>query len=99
MICQDRIEDIRTDISDRVGQKIIIKGSTGKRSQPFEKEATIEKVYPYVFRIKYEERSVSETYQYQDLLTGDVKVDVFDGNGYSPLLPPKVETKKQKNLA
>ena len=68
------------------------------RSRTFEKEATIEKTYPNLFVVKYEENDRNVTYSYTDILTRTVEVDVFDGNGYSPLIPPAVDTKKQKNI-
>ena len=47
MICRTDITNLKTDIGDKIGQKIIVKGSLG-RSKAFEKEATIEKVtYSY----------------------------------------------------
>ena len=42
MICRNDIANLKTDILDKVGQKIIVKGSLG-RCKAFEKEATIEK--------------------------------------------------------
>ena len=98
MICPNDITSLKTDINEMIGQKIIIKGSLG-RCRTFEKEATIEKTYPNIFVIKYEEENRNVTYSYTDILTRAVEVDVFDGNGYSPLLPPITETKKQRNLA
>ncbi len=98
MICPSDIANLKTDINEMVGQKIIVKGSLG-RCKSFEKEATIEKTYPNIFVIKYEEEKRNVTYSYTDILTRTVEVDVFDGTGYSPLIPPAVETKKQKNLA
>ena len=98
MICRSDIANLKTDILEKVGQKIIVKGSLG-RSKAFEKEATIEKTYPNIFAIKYEKENRNVTYSYTDILTRAVEVDVFDGNGYSPLLPPITETKKQRNLA
>lgn len=98
MICPNDITSLKTDINEMVGQKIIIKGSLG-RCKTFEKEATIEKTYPNIFVIKYEEENRNVTYSYTDILTRTVEVDVFDGNGYSPLLPQVTEIKKQKNLA
>ena len=63
MICKNDIANLKTDILDKVGQKIIVKGSLG-RSKAFEKEATIEKVYPNIFVVKYEEndRNVVEVF-------------------------------------
>ena len=43
-----------------------------------------------------EERNV--TYSYKDVLTGTVELDVFDGESYSPLIPPIVDVKKKKIL-
>ena len=48
MICKSDIMSLKTDIFEKVGQKIIVKGSLG-RSKSFEKEATIEKAYPNLF--------------------------------------------------
>ena len=97
MICQKDITDLKTDIDEKIGQKIIVKGSLG-RSKTFEKEATIEKTYPNIFVIKYEEENRNVTYSYTDILTRTVEVDVFDGNGYSPLVPPVTEIKKHKRI-
>lgn len=95
MICKTDIANLKTDILDKVGQKIIVKGSLG-RSKAFEKEATIEKAYPNIFVVKYEENNRNVTYSYTDVLTRTVEVEVFDGDSYSPLIPPAVETKRKK---
>lgn len=95
MICRTDIANLKTDIIDKVGQKIIVKGSLG-RSKAFEKEATIEKAYPNIFVVKYEENDRNVTYSYTDVLTRTVEVEVFDGDSYSPLIPPAVETKRKK---
>ena len=95
MICKTDISNLKTDILDKVGQKIIVKGSLG-RSRTFEKEATIEKAYPNIFVVKYEENDRNVTYSYTDVLTRTVEVEVFDGDSYSPLIPPPVEVKKRK---
>lgn len=98
MICPTDIANLKTDINDKIGQKIIVKGSLG-RCKSFEKEATIEKAYPNIFVIKYEEENRNVTYSYTDILTRTVEVDVFDGTNYSPLIPPPVvQAKKTKNL-
>lgn len=94
MIYPNDIANLKTDIDQIIGQKIIIKGSLG-RCKTFEKEATIQKAYPNLFVIKYEEDEGSVTYSYTDVLTRTVEVDVFDGNGYSPLIPPNTEMKRQ----
>ena len=45
-------------------------------------EATIEKAYPNIFVVKYEENERNVTYSYTDVLTRTVEVDVFDGENY-----------------
>ena len=95
MICRTDIANLKTDILEKVGQKIIVKGSLG-RSRAFEKEATIEKAYPNIFVVKYEENNRNVTYSYTDVLTRTVEVEVFDGASYSPLIPPAIENKRKK---
>ena len=85
MICRDDITNLKTDIDGKVGQKIIVKGSLG-RSRTFEKEATIEKAYPNIFIVKYEENDRNVTYSYTDILTRTVEVQVFDGQEYLSLI-------------
>ena len=62
MICRTDITNLKTDIGDKIGQKIIVKGSLG-RSKAFEKEATIEKAYPNIFVVKYAENDRNVTYK------------------------------------
>ena len=93
MILPNDITNLKTDITDKIGQKIIVKGTLG-RSRFFEKEATIEKTYPNLFIVRYDDEERNVTYSYKDVLTRTVEVDVYDGVGYSPLIPPAVETKK-----
>lgn len=92
MICKSDIANLKTDIGDMIGQKIIVKGSLG-RCKSFEKEATIEKAYPNIFVVRYEENERNVTYSYTDVLTRTVEVDVFDGENYSPLIPPVASVK------
>ena len=92
MICKSDIASLKTDIGEKIGQKIIVRGSLG-RSKTFEKEATIEKAYPNIFVVKYEENNRNVTYSYTDVLTRTVEVDIFDGEGYEPLVPPVMTAK------
>ena len=97
MILPNDITNLKTDITEKIGQKIIVKGSLG-RSRFFEKGATIEKTYPNLFILKYDDEERNVTYSYKDVLTGTVELDVFDGESYSPLIPPIVDVKKKKIL-
>lgn len=91
MICKSDIMNLKTGIDEIIEQKqkIIVRGSLG-RNKSFEKEATIEKAYPNIFVVKYEENERNVTYSYTDVLTRAVEVQVFDGENYSPLIPPPI---------
>ena len=97
MILPNDITNLKTDITEKIGQKIIVKGSLG-RSRFFEKGATIEKTYPNLFIVKYDDEERNVTYSYKEVLTGTVQLDGFDGESYSPLIPPIVDVKKKKIL-
>lgn len=96
MICKNDISNIKANILEMSDskQKVIVKGSLG-RSKSFEKEATIEKAYPNMFIVKYDNEDRNVTWSYIDVLTRTVELDVFNGEGYTPLLPPVVETPKR----
>ena len=96
MICATDIMNLKSDILDKIGQKIIIKGSLG-RNKSFEREATIDKVYSNIFTVKYNERVRNATYSYTDVLTRTVELQVLnDNNTYCPLIPPIDTVKKRK---
>ena len=86
MIYQTDIMNLKTDIKENIGQKIIVKGTLG-RSKFFEKEATIEKIYQNIFVVKYNENDRNVTYTYTDVLTKNVELQIYDGENYNPLLP------------
>lgn len=87
MISKSQISDLKTEIGGKIGQKIIIKGTLG-RNKWFEEKATISKTYGDIFLVKYDDKEPTVSYKYTDLLTRELEVSVFDGTGYSPLLPP-----------
>jgi len=95
MIYKVDIPSIKANIGEKIGQKIIVKGSLG-RSKSFEKEATIEKAYSNIFIVKYDESDRNVTYSYTDILTRTVELQVYDGEKCEPFMPPVVE--KQRKL-
>lgn len=100
MICKNDIATLKTNIGEMIGQKIIVKGSLG-RNKPFEKEATVESAYSNIFIVKYDENERNVSYTYTDVLTRNVEVQVYDGECYSPLIPPvdpKMLGKKNKYI-
>ena len=96
MICSADIMNLKSNILDKIGQKIIVKGSLG-RNKSFEKEATIDKVYSNIFTVKYNEGARNATYSYTDILTRTVDVKFLNSdNTYIPLIPPVEETSKKR---
>ena len=87
MINKNDISNLKTEIGEKIGQKIIIKGTLG-RNKFFEEKATISKTYGDIFLVKYEGKEPTVSYKYTDLLTRELEVSVFDGKDYCPLLPP-----------
>ena len=93
MIYKDDITNLREDIVGKEGQKIKVKGALG-RSKFFEKEATLEKAYPSVFVVKYNKEEGNRTYSYTDVLTRTIDLQIFNGESYCSIIPPKIEEPK-----
>ncbi len=94
MIYRNDITNLRDDIEEKVGQKIIVKGTLG-RSKFFEKEATLQKAYPNLFVVKYDQEEGNATYSYTDVLTRTIDLQIFDGETYSSIVPQRVEEPKR----
>ena len=94
MIYRNDITNLRENLEERVGQKIIVKGTLG-RSRFFEKEATLEKAYPNLFVVKYNQDEGNITYSYTDVLTRTIDLQLFDGENYCSVMPPKIEEPKR----
>ena len=92
MICQDDISNIKTELDENIGQKVIIKGAIG-RKRFFEEEAIIEKTYPNIFIVKNQEKETNASYRYTDILTNELQISIFNGEGYSPLVPAELRTR------
>lgn len=99
MICRNDIVDLKSDISQKIGQKVIIKGSLG-RSKIYEQEAIIDKTYPNTFNVKFgdEIKNLPSSFSYIDVLTRTVEVSIFNGENYSPLVPYVEEKKRKKSI-
>lgn len=95
-IYRSEIADLRKNIENNIGQKIIIKESPGKRSKPQEKPATIENVYQSYFRVRFDNADRVGSYNYTDLFTRSVEVTMYNGETYEPLVQPQLEVKKTR---
>ena len=95
-IYKAEIANMRKNIGENVGQKIIIKEPVGKRSKPEERQATIEKTYNDYFMVRYDQANRVGSYNYTDLFMKTIEVSMFDGNNYIPLEIPDVADRKNK---
>lgn len=92
MICPNDISNIKTELNENIGQKIIIRGAIG-RKKFFEEEATLEGTYSNIFIVKNNEKETNASYRYTDILTNDLQVSIFNGTEYSPLIPQALKSK------
>mgnify|MGYP003309087887 CR=1 FL=1 len=96
MIYRSDIATLRNNIENEIGKKIILRESPGKRSKTLEKSAVIEKIYPSYFRVKFDNNDSTGAYNYTDVFTKAIEIEVYDGENYSPLGVPAIETKKSR---
>ena len=96
MIYKSDISSLKKNMEEKIGQKIIVKESPGKRSKPLEKAAIIEQVYPTYFRVKFDENERRSSYNYTDIFTRSVEVQINDGDGFKTLEPPAIISKKNR---
>lgn len=92
MICQEDISNIKTELKENIGRKVIIKGAMGRKKY-FEEEVIIEKTYSNIFIVKNEKKDANASYRYTDILTNDLKISIFDGKDYAPLIPVTLKQK------
>lgn len=95
-IYKAEIANMRKNIGENVGQKIIIKEPSGKRSKPEEREATIEKTYKDYFMVRFDSVNRVGSYNYTDLFMKTVEVSISNGKDYIPLDIPDVADRKNK---
>ena len=97
MFCKSDIANLKTDISEVVGKKILVKGQKG-RSKQYEKQGTIVNAYSNFFNVKYENETSSTSISYTDVFTGIVDVKVYDGENYNHLTSVTDDKRMRKFL-
>lgn len=95
-IYKAEIANMRKNIGENVGQKIIIKEPSGKRSKPEKRQATIEKTYKDYFMVRFDQVNRVGSYNYTDLFMKTVEVSISNGDSYVPLNIPDVADRKNK---
>lgn len=85
MIEKSNINDVKKNIEDVVGQKVILRGSLG-RNKSFEKEGTLVNAYPNMFLVKTDNGLEKISYRYVDVLTKTVELSINNGGQYNSIL-------------
>ena len=85
MIEKCNINEVKKNIEDVVGQKVILRGSLG-RNKSFEKEGTLVNAYPNMFLVKTTNGLEKISYRYVDVLTKTVELSINDGGQYNSIL-------------
>ncbi len=95
-IYRSEIANLRKNIEDNIGKKVIIREAPGKRSRPLEKVATIENTYQKYFSVKFEDFDRVGSYNYTDLFTKAIEVKACDGEEFTPALQNHIEGRKRR---
>lgn len=85
MIEKSNIYEVKKNIEDCVGQKVLLRGSLG-RNKSFEKEGTLVNTYPNIFVVKMDDSNRNVTYSYTDVLTKTVELNIDRGGNFDSIL-------------
>ena len=85
MIEKSNINEVKKNIEGCVGQKVLLRGSLG-RNKSFEKEGTLVDTCPNLFVVKMDDIKRNVTYQYKDILTKTIELNINTGNKYESIL-------------
>jgi len=85
-------DEIRTKLSEMQGQPIKVKANMG-RARVFEREGAVSQIHPSLFVVETKEkrsRTAKVSYQYSDVLTGQVELTHPEhGGAVFPWLAPE----------
>ncbi len=85
MIEKSNINEVKKNIEDYVGQKVLLRGSLG-RNKTFEKEGTLVNAYPNMFLVQTDKGMEKLSYRYVDVLTKTVEFSVNDNGNFNSIL-------------
>ena len=85
MIEKSNIYEVKKNIEECVGQKVLLRGSLG-RNKTFEKEGTLVNTYPNIFVVKMDDSQRNVTYSYTDVLTKNVELGIGNDGNFNSIL-------------
>ena len=81
----NHVDDIHEKLTDMVGDRVKVKANMG-RTRVIERMGTIKSVHPAVFIVEGRGRKSRQSYQYIDVLTG--QVELFDPESGEHIFTP-----------
>lgn len=87
-------EQLKSNLSDLIGEEILIVEPVSKRGKKLGKIGVIEDTYKNYFRVRLEDEKTTN-YNYADLFTKDIKIKTYNGESFDPLKIPRPLTKKE----
>ncbi len=85
MIEKSNVNEVKKNIEDHVGQKVLLRGSLG-RNKSFEKEGTLINAYPNMFLVQTDKGMEKLSYRYVDVLTKTVEFNVNQNGSFNSIL-------------
>lgn len=85
MIEKSSISDIKKNVEECVGQKVLLRGNLG-RNKTFEKEGTLISTSSNIFIVKEDKSKINSSYTYTDILTHSVELGINIGGNYDSIL-------------
>ncbi len=81
MAQRSQIEAIREELDSHLGERVKVRASEGRR-RVFEREGVLEKTYPSIFVIRFDdEESRCVSWSYIDVLTDSVELEFAASDG------------------
>lgn len=87
MIEKSNIYEVKKNIEDCVGQKVLLRESL-KRNKTSEKEGILVETHPNIFVVKMDDSQRNVTYSYTDVLTKSVELGINIEGKYNSILNP-----------
>ena len=74
---KEDLENLKTNLTDLIGEEILIVEPISKRGKKLGKICTVEDTYNNFFRVKFDDNKIIN-YNYSDLFTKDIKIKTYN---------------------
>ena len=97
MIEKSNVNEVKKNIEECIGQKVVLRGSLG-RNKSFEKEGTLVNAYPSMFLVQTDKGMEKLSYRYVDVLTKTVELSVNNNGSYNSILNVIANNNNNNNI-